>query len=383
LAESDRQAAPAATAVPAIAAVSTVVAVSTISATQDSGLTAPSLQFSAKEIDGQVYIKADALVDALGGNGYYDPDTGTYAYRGENRIAQVVKDTSPSVVAIIGKPVDSRSSKSAGNRFNLAHGTGIVIKSDGWIVTNAHVVKDMDNIVVVTYDGKQYAGHAELTDEESDLALVKIDAEDLPEAKFADQADVEVGETVVAIGTPISFALRNSVTVGVISGTDRSIHSTYRLLQTDAAINPGNSGGALVNLKGEIIGINSLKFAAVGVDNLGFAIPAETVEYVLRQYFEYGEVRRPSLGFELEESWAAIVGLPSNEPLKVTRVKEQAEQEGIQVGDELYSINDVNVNTLVDLNENLKKYAPGDTVKVMLQSAGDLVERDITLIEQK
>jgi len=297
-------------------------------------------------------------------------------------IPEVIKRISPSVVAIVGKPADTLDQE---DRFNLSHGTGVIIKADGWIVTNAHVVKEMKNLTVITLDGKQYSGTVTHMDEESDLALVKIAAYGLTPAKFAPGNAIQIGETVVAIGTPISVSLRNSASAGIISGVNRSVNSTYRLLQTDASINPGNSGGPLVNLRGEIVGINSLKFVSIGVDNLGFAIPADTVQYVVKHFFTYGKVKRPYLGAELEESWAAVVGLPTKEPLRVTRVDEgsSAAAAGVRSGDVIYAINNVTVTTLVDLNEQLKKYLPGQTVELMMQSGGDLVKRKLTLGEAR
>lgn len=353
-------------------------------------LTAPSLHanggsqltLGAKKIDGEIYVKASDVAKALGQAGAYNEAAGTYTISGKNPITEAVKSVSPSITAIIGKPKDSASgSPSIDDRYNLAHGTGIIIKEDGTIITNAHVVKDMSAIIVVTADGKQYDGSTLYMDEESDLAVVKVKASGLPAAKLASAAKVDVGETVVAIGTPLSFALRNSVTVGVISGVDRSINSTYRLLQTDAAINPGNSGGALINLKGEVIGVNSLKFAAVGVESLGFAIPADTVHYVLGHFEKFGKVKRPTLGFAVEESWAALVGLPTTEPLKISRVDKgsAAEKLGIKAGDTLYSINAQNIRSIVDLNECLKQFLPGDQVQAAMLSGGDVVMRKITL----
>ncbi|WP_261808062.1 S1C family serine protease [Paenibacillus sp. N3.4] len=338
--------------------------------------------WSAKEMDGEVYIKASDVVQSFGGSGSYDSSSKEYTYTSKSNVAAVAKKVSPSIVGIIGKPLNESASYSD-NRFNLAHGTGIIIKSDGMIVTNAHVVKGMKQIIVVTSEGKQYTGKTTHMDEESDLALVKIDAAKLPVATLAKSADIEVGESVIAIGTPMSFALRNSVTVGVISGTDRSLHAMYRLLQTDAAINPGNSGGALVNLNGEVVGINSLKLSSVGVDGLGFAIPSDTVQYVIGQFLTYGKVNRPALGLEVEESWAAVVGLPTEEPLKVSRVDKNtaASKLGIQEGDVLYSIDKINIKTLVDLNELLKRYLPGDKVTLTMQSNGDIVQKEIKLIE--
>ncbi|MED1791991.1 trypsin-like peptidase domain-containing protein [Brevibacillus nitrificans] len=297
-------------------------------------------------------------------------------------IPGVIARVSASVVAIVGKPEVKGNNRD--NRFNLAHGTGIVVKADGWILTNAHVVKEMDNLTVITVDGKQYAGTVTNMDEESDLALVKIAATGLSPAKFAANYSIKVGETVVAIGTPISVSLRNSASAGIISGVDRSVSSTYRLIQTDASINPGNSGGPLVNLKGEVVGINSLKFVSIGIDNLSFAIPADTAQYVMQHFFTYGKVNRPYWGAELEESWAAVVGLPTKEPLRIIRVEpgSPAEKAGFQSGDVIYSVNQASFTTLVEFNELLKRYLPGQTVEIMVQSGGDLIKRKVTFGKQ-
>lgn len=299
-------------------------------------------------------------------------------------LTAIIAQTTPSVVAIIGKPTDSRNPWSS-SRYDLAHGTGVIVREDGLIVTNAHVVKDMKNIVVVTSDGKQYPGRTTHLDEESDLALVKIEANGLKPAAFAAKSEVKVGESVIAIGTPISFALRNSVTYGVVSGIDRSVNSTYRLIQTDAAINPGNSGGALVNMKGEVIGINSLKYADSDIDNLGFAIPSDTVQYVIKQFLDNGHVRRPSLGIELEESWEAVVGLPTEDALRVSFVDPDspAAGSGVKAGDVLVKFDGAAVNAIVDLNELLKNYAPGQKVKLTVKSGAETAERELTLGEEK
>ncbi|RKP47376.1 PDZ domain-containing protein [Cohnella endophytica] len=335
----------------------------------------------AKVINGEVYVKASSLVSQIGGTGSYNASTKKYTYSPDSVIPDVIKKVSPSVVAIIGKPTDVNS----GNRFALAHGTGVIVKSDGWIVTNAHVVKDMDRIVVVTADGKEFSGTRKQIDVTSDLALVKINATGLKVATLAPSPlKVQVGETVIAIGTPVSFSLRNTATVGVISGMNRSISSDYNLLQTDAAINPGNSGGPLVNLKGEVVGINSMKFVDVDIDSMGFAIPADTVQYVLNHFYKYGMVKRPALGVELEESWSAVVGLPTEEPMTVIAVSPgNAAKAGIKVGDQLYSVNGKQVATHVELNELLKAYLPGQTVNVTLLSNGDLVTKQLVLTESQ
>lgn len=294
-------------------------------------------------------------------------------------IPQIIKDVSPSVVGIIGKA--EGGSEWSSERYNLAHGTGVILRSDGWIVTNAHVVKGLQSPTVVTSDGNTYKIRETYIDEISDLALIRINVKGLKPAVFAASAqEAKVGEQVIAIGTPISFSLRNSATSGIVSGLNRGVNAFYRLIQSDTAINPGNSGGPLVNMRGEVLGINTMKFSAVGVENMGFSIPSETVQYVVGQLYAYGEVRRPSLGVELEESWSAIVGLPSEDPLTVTEViSAQAIKAGIQPGDVLYSINGEAVQSVVDMNEMFKSFAPGDTVKLLMQSDGDIVIRKLKL----
>ncbi len=295
-------------------------------------------------------------------------------------VPQIVKNVSPSVVGIIGRSTDP-ADKTAANRNNLAHGTGVIIKPNGWIVTNAHVVNGLQSTVVVTSDGKTYKITDTYVDETSDLALIKINASNLQPAVLAKSAQsAQVGEKVVAIGTPVSFSFRNSATVGVVSGLNRAINASYRLIQSDTAINPGNSGGPLVNMKGEVLGINSMKFAAVGVENMGFSIPAETVQYVIQQLLKYGEVKRASLGFSMEESWSAIVGLPTDDPLTITKViSDEAKKAGIQENDVLYSINGKRVTSVVDINEMFKSYMPGQTVNLLMQSDGDIVTRKLVL----
>ncbi|WP_282942241.1 trypsin-like peptidase domain-containing protein [Paenibacillus sp. RC67] len=299
-------------------------------------------------------------------------------------IPALVEKTTSSVVAIIGRPSDDKKiSKS--DRYQLAHGTGVIVRNDGYILTNAHVVKNMRNLTIVTSDGKSYSGKTTHYDEESDLALVKIEATGLTPAKFGESSDIHVGESVMAIGTPLSFALRNSVTSGIVSGMERSVQSKYRLIQTDAAINPGNSGGALVNMKGEVIGINTMKYVEYGVDSLGFAIPVDTVQYVLDQFFKYGKVKRPTLGLELAESWEAVVGLPTSSGLEVTYVEPDstAAKAGIKQGDTLLSINSVQIHNMVEYNEALKKYLPEDKVQLKLQSGTESKNVDLVLAEDK
>ncbi|QYK64308.1 trypsin-like peptidase domain-containing protein [Paenibacillus sp. S25] len=335
----------------------------------------------AKVINGGVYVNVSDMNKALGTSGAYNSANGTYTLSAD-RVPQVVKNVSPSVVGIIGRSATGET-VAGGDRYNLAHGTGVIIRTDGWIVTNAHVIEGLGDAVVVTSDGKSYGITDSYSDPISDLALVKIKAGGLKPATLAVSTNsLQVGEQVVAIGTPISFSLRNSATSGVVSGLNRGVNAAYRLIQSDTAINPGNSGGPLVNLKGEVIGINTMKFSAVGIENMGFSIPSDTVKYVIGQFFKYGEVRRASLGLGLEESWSAIVGLPTEDPLKVTKITSaNAVQAKIKEGDELYSINGKRVASAIDVNELLKNYQPGQTVNVLMQSDGDIVKRKLVLTQ--
>lgn len=346
------------------------------------GTAADGVALSAKKIDGEVYVKASSLVAALGGVGTYDANTGTYRYDPGDSVADLIEKAGPSVVAIIGKP--ESDPLRANDRFSLSHGSGVIVSADGWIVTNAHVIQDMKEIIVLAHNEKQYKPTKVYKDPTSDLAILQIAATGLAPAKFANSDQVRAGDTAIAIGTPVNFSLRNSATVGVISGVNRSVNSTYRLLQTDAAINPGNSGGPLLNAKGEVVGINTLKFVDVSVDNTGFSIPSNTVSYIVDHLKKYGLVKRAYVGFELEESWEAVVGLSASKPLTVTYVDpaSPAAKAGVKKGDALYSIDQTKVATKVDLNEKLKGYMPGAKVTVTMLSGGDIVQRTITLQDQ-
>lgn len=337
-----------------------------------------SVGLEAVQINGEVYVRAGSLVEQLGGTGSFDAQTKRYTYQQADLIPDVIERVGPSVVAIIGKPENGFQ---AVDRFSLAHGTGVVVTADGWIVTNAHVVEDMKEIIVLAANEKQYKPTKVVRDQASDLALLKIEGAGLQPVDFANSDNVRAGETVVALGTPISFSLRNSATVGVVSGVNRSVDGTYRFLQTDAAINPGNSGGPLVNMDGQVIGINTLKFVDVSVDNTGFSIPSNTAAYIIDHLKTYGVVKRAYLGFEVEESWEAVVGLTTNKPLTVTWVDpaSPAAKLGIRAGDALYSIDQQSVSTKVDLNEKLKAFMPGAQVQVTMLSGGDLVQRTVTL----
>lgn len=289
----------------------------------------------------------------------------------ETQIPLTVETTGKSVVGIIGKLKQTNENYSKYGD-NLIFGSGIIYKSNGYIITNAHVVSDMETILVVLSNGKAYKAVLKAIDETSDLALIKIEKGMLTPAKFGNMKAVVAGETVLAIGTPLSFSLRNSVTRGIVSGINRSVDGEYRFIQSDAAINGGNSGGPLVNLKGEVIGINTIKYIGYGVEGLSFSIPIDTVKYVLSHFEKYGKVRRPFLGAVFIEGVAAKYGLPSNEGLTITNILEKspADKAGLQEDDVLISINKVKIRTRIDYNEEMKKYLPGNKVTFEIEREG-------------
>jgi len=341
--------------------------------------------------DGVTYIPLRAVGEALGAAVGWDPDAFAVsvdmpasgaagsAQSEDAAVTSVIEKVSPSVVAIIGNYSQSSSSWQDSYAEGMAGGTGVVIKSGGEILTNAHVVDGMNSIVVILNDGSAYSGKVKYTDEAADLAVVKIDKLGLPIVTFGDSDAIRTGDTVVAIGTPLSFSLRNSASKGIISGVNRGLSSEYALIQTDAAINFGNSGGPLVNLKGQVVGINSSKFAGVGIEGVGFSIPANTVKYVIDQFDQYGKVRRIGINATLEESWAARRGLPTKDGLKVTGASGTTGAEGLAAGDVIFSIGGVAVHSQVDCNECMKKYKSGDKPEFAIKRGGSDMKLKLTL----
>jgi Trypsin-like serine proteases, typically periplasmic, contain C-terminal PDZ domain len=302
----------------------------------------------------------------------------------ETEITSVISKLSASVVGIIGKLKQSSESYNSYSD-NLVFGSGVIYKANGFIVTNAHVVADMDTIVVVLSTGKAYEARLKAIDEPSDLALIKIDKGMLTPAKFGNAKDIEVGKSVIAIGTPLSFSLRNSATKGMISGLNRSADGEYKFIQSDAAINGGNSGGPLVDLNGKVIGINTVKYVGYGVEGLSFSIPVDTVKYVLSQFERFGKVRRPYLGAVFMEGVAARYGLPSSEGLTISEIKKDspAQKAGLSVDDVLISVNGDNITTKIDFNEAMKNYLPGNTVTLGIERNGKVMKIKVTFGESK
>ena len=335
-------------------------------------------------IDDKTYVPLRGVFEAAGAEVSWNEETQTAGINISNSLSDdelipsVIETVSPSVVGIIGR---GKTESYYGSQEGIMSGSGVIIKTGGEIITNAHVVKNMNTILVVMNDGKGYEAQLKYIDEDTDLAVVKIKKIGLPVVKFANSEDIVVGKQVIAIGTPITFSLRNSATVGHISGLNRSVGEPYRLVQTDTAITHGNSGGALINMNGELVGITSSGYSGT---NTNFAVPVDTVKYVLNQFELYGKVRHISFGAEFQEDWLAELGVPSEAGLTIKGLEKSSPlaKASFKTGDVLVSVDDVAINSIVELNELMKNYLPGDTVKVGVKTNGEIKYADIVLDEK-
>ena len=248
-----------------------------------------------------------------------------------------------------------------------SEGSGIIATTDGYIITNAHVVDGADSLYVVLSDGKKYAAELVGSDTVTDLAVLKIDATGLTAAEFGSSEDLQIGDQVLAIGNP--GGLGSSTTVGYVSALNRAITSedgyTMNCIQTDAAINPGNSGGALVNLYGQVVGINSSKIAATEYEGLGFAIPMDTAQSVINSLKQYGYVKdRAVLGISgryVDSYTARFYGLEAG--MYVAEISNPSVSEaGITKGCVITKIDDTEVDSQTAITAYLVNKKPGDTV---------------------
>ena len=354
-------------------------------------MAAPSVEVNGTQIDtdaviidDKTYVPLRGVFEAAGAEVSWNEETQTAGINISNSLSDdelipsVIESVSPSVVGIIGR---GKTESYYGSQEGIMSGSGVIIKTGGEILTNAHVVKNMNTILVVMNDGKGYEAQLKYIDDDTDLAVVKIKKIGLPVVKFANSEDIVVGKQVIAIGTPITFSLRNSATVGHTSGLNRSVGDPYRLIQTDTAITHGNSGGALINMNGELVGITSSGYSGT---NTNFAVPVDTVKYVLNQFELYGKVRHISFGAEFQEDWLAELGVPSEAGLTIKGLEKSSPlaKASFKTGDVLVSVDDVAINSIVELNELMKNYLPGDTVKVGVKTNGEIKYADIVLDEK-
>ncbi|MCE5287573.1 MAG: trypsin-like peptidase domain-containing protein [Pelosinus sp.] len=305
-----------------------------------------------------------------------NPSAGVSAAR-ETFVVKAVKDVGPAVVGITNKAymLDNFYQKVL---VQKGVGSGVIFDANGYIATNYHVVQGAQEIAVALNDGRTVKGKVVGVDPVTDLAVVKIEAGNLPVAEFGNSDEIMTGEPAIAIGNPLGLEFRGSVTVGVISALNRTIEvgdRRFKLIQTDAAINPGNSGGALVNADGKVIGINSAKISAEGVEGMGFAIPANSARPILDVLVKDGKITRAYLGISiLDRSSAARYGYiwQIAEGIYVTRVVKDgpADQVGIQQGDILVKVNETEINSVADLRSVLDNVPVGSKVNITVLREG-------------
>lgn len=272
-------------------------------------------------------------------------------------------------------------------------GSGVIISSDGYIITNNHVVQKAESINVVLNDKRSFVARLVGSDPSCDLAVIKIDAEDLTAISFGNSDEVRLGEWVLAVGNP--FNLTSTITAGIVSAKARDIDiintqtsdaSIKSFIQTDAAINPGNSGGALVNQKGELIGINTAIASSTGsYEGYSFAIPSNIVKKVTADLIKHGMTQRAYLSVhfaEMDSEFAESKGLKNIRGVYVAKVIKDgaAYKAGLQSGDIITKVDSKTVNSNSEMNEILLQHSPGDVVRVEVERGDEILKIDITLV---
>ena len=274
---------------------------------------------------------------------------------------------------------------------SAAAGSGFVLSDDGYILTNYHVVEDSTSIKVSMYDGSSYDAQLIGYDESNDIAVLKVDAEDLSPVVLGDSGNLNVGDSVMAIGNPLG-ELTFSLTAGVVSALDREVtlsgNVTMELIQTDCAINSGNSGGALFNLYGEVIGITNAKYSSSGsgasIDNIGFAIPINSVMNIVESIIEKGYIAKPYIGVSVTSvsSETQSYGLPKGAAVKAISEDSPAEKAGLQINDIITEANGTTIESSDDLVRLVGDLYNGAELKLTVYRQGETLELTVTVGEK-
>ena len=308
----------------------------------------------------------------------------------ENPVVAISKQVGPSVVGI---KVTYQAQTFFGVTEAEGEGSGIVYSKDGYIITNYHVVEQAikskeAKVTVMLSTGDSLNATVVGGDEVTDIAVIKVDKELTP-AEFGDSDGIEVGELAVAIGNPLGQEFAGSVTVGYISALNRTIESTgatYNLIQTDAAINSGNSGGPLVSSAGKVIGINTAKIAATGVEGMGFAIPINEVLPIVEELITNKKVVRPYIGIggvTVDAQTAKLYNLVEGVYVQSVDIKSAAEVAGIRQGDVITEVEGKKVTSVVQINAIKNKLKVGDKLKIKLYREGEYKEVTVVLQQAK
>ena len=293
-------------------------------------------------------------------------------------LPEIYEKVSPSVVGVSCTTVYNGS----------ATGTGIIMSADGYILTNAHVVDDAKEIKIVDKDFNEYEATLIGLDSETDLAVLKIEAEDLPACEFGKSGDVRIGELAIAIGNPLGFELYGSMSTGIISGLNRKItigDNTMTLLQTTASINRGNSGGPLINAYGQVIGVTSAKVDSSYGEGLGFAIPIDSAFPIIEDLVKHGYVTgRPMIGISGEDISSVVAkyyGLPRGVMVRYVTPDSGAAKAGIASGDIIIGAEGETITTMDELNSIKSRFAAGDTITLTVYRNGKSYDVEVLMTE--
>jgi serine protease Do len=311
---------------------------------------------------------------------------------GNSRVSTVAARAIPSIVTVeVGDNVTVPAGDTTESVFHaFATGSGVVFRSDGYILTNNHVVEDTVITKVVFSDGRKFEAEMVGTDPLTDIAVLKIDATGLPTIEFADITDLAIGDEAIAVGSPLGLEGGPSVTAGVVSAFNRQLNtgpgpndSLYGLLQTDAPITLGSSGGALLNGEAQLIGITTaIGVSDVGAEGLGFAVPVDMVQRLSEDLITDGRVRHAYLGIGVDDAMidlgdgaeipagAAITGFASGSAIQLA---------GADVGDVIIEINGISVSTKFDLLSLLRSYRAGDRIDILVTRSEEEVSLTVEL----
>lgn len=298
-------------------------------------------------------------------------------------VVNVAEEVLPSIVMIKNKVNINRGFEVL--QIDKGTGSGIIYRKDGYIITNQHVVDGATELIVTLHDGTEYKGRILGQDTKTDLAVVKVEANNLPAAKFGNSDNLMVGELAVAIGNPAGEEFSGTVTAGIISALNRSLNvgeKKMKLIQTDAAINPGNSGGALVNQYSEVIGINSVKLSSPQIEGMGFAIPINDALPIINELIQNGYVKRPWIGIgisNITEYISKQYNLPVGVYIGKIYYGSPAEKAGLKPDDVIVKIDEVKVETIEDLSHIIEKHKAGDVIRLTIYRDSKYMDIDITL----
>ncbi len=307
----------------------------------------------------------------------------------EESVKGVVREAGPSIVAVINR-------RTVTDMWGRTHtqdgqGSGVVIDADGHVVTNYHVIENAKQVIVEDSEGREYEALIVGTDPATDLAVLRIHDSALKPVVFGDSDQIEIGQLAIAIGNPLGREFARSVTMGIVSGVRATMYGqgshqrVFELVQTDASINPGNSGGALLDSRGRLIGINTLKFAASEVEGMGFAIPSNTANRIVQEIIEHGAVRRAWMGMtgmsvedartRIEEEIAVDEGVFVDSVLPDS----PSGRAGLQAGDVIVRMNETDILDMVGLLKFLEASVPGDAVVMDVVRGGEHLVMEFAL----